>query len=69
MRNTKLRPTTVGQVLAIEFLQPLNIETSQLADAMGVHRNTPTSTTAQYRPLLQVRVCNLFVNRLGYIYW
>jgi len=40
MRNTKLRPTTVGQMLTIEFLQPLNIEISQLADAMGVHRNT-----------------------------
>jgi len=40
MRNTKLRPTTVGQILILEFLQPLNIEIGQLADAMGVHRNT-----------------------------
>lgn len=31
---------TVGQMLATEFLEPMNIEISELADAMGVHRNT-----------------------------
>lgn len=40
MRNTKRRPITVGQMLVTEFLEPMNIEISKLADAMGVHRNS-----------------------------
>lgn len=40
MRNTKRRPLTVGQMLTAEFLEPMNITISELADAMGVHRNT-----------------------------
>ncbi len=40
MRNTKRRPSTVGEILAREFLEPLRIEIIELANAMGVHRNT-----------------------------
>lgn len=40
MRQTKRRPITVGQMLLTEFLEPLQIEINELADAMGVHRNT-----------------------------
>jgi addiction module HigA family antidote len=40
MRTTKRRPVTVGQMLVTEFLEPMNIEISELAEAMGVHRNT-----------------------------
>ncbi len=40
MRSTNRRPVTVGQMLVIEFLEPMHIEISELADAMGVHRNT-----------------------------
>lgn len=40
MRNTKRRPVTVGEMLTTEFLEPMNIEIRELADAMGVHRNT-----------------------------
>jgi addiction module HigA family antidote len=40
MRNTKRRPVTVGEMLVTEFLEPMNIEISELAEAMGVHRNT-----------------------------
>jgi antitoxin HigA-1 len=40
MRNTKRRPVTVGQMLVAEFLEPMNIGVNELADAMGVHRNT-----------------------------
>jgi len=40
MRSTKRRPVTVGQMLVIEFLEPMHIEISELAEAMGVHRNT-----------------------------
>lgn len=40
MRTTQRRPVTVGQMLTAEFLEPMNIELCELADAMGVHRNT-----------------------------
>ena len=40
MIETKRRPITVGQMLVTEFLEPMNIEISELADAMGVHRNS-----------------------------
>ncbi|WP_437608950.1 HigA family addiction module antitoxin [Erwinia sp. V71] len=40
MKNTKRRPVTVGQMLVTEFLEPMNIEITELAQAMGVHRNT-----------------------------
>jgi len=30
----------VGQILLTEFLEPMNIEVRELAEAMGVHRNT-----------------------------
>ena len=40
MRSTKRRPVTVGQMLSNEFLEPMHIEINELADAMGVHRNT-----------------------------
>lgn len=40
MRNTKRRPITVGEMLQIEFLEPMAIEINTLAEAMGVHRNS-----------------------------
>ncbi len=40
MRNTKRKPVTVGEMLNLEFLEPLKISNSELATAMGVHRNT-----------------------------
>lgn len=40
MRNTKRRPVTVGQILMTEFLEPMRVDISELAEAMGVHRNT-----------------------------
>ena len=40
MRTTKRRPITVGQILMTEFLEPMRVDISELADAMGVHRNT-----------------------------
>jgi len=40
MRNTVRRPLTVGEMLKSEFLTPLSIEISELAMAMGVHRNS-----------------------------
>lgn len=33
-------PTTVGEILRTEYMIPLNITVTQLANALGVHRNT-----------------------------
>ena len=43
MRKTKRRPIGVGEMLKIEFLEPLDITSKVLAEAMGVHRNTISS--------------------------
>jgi len=51
MRNTMRRPVTVGQMLVAEYLTPLNIEISELADAMGVHRNTLSRLVHDKGPL------------------
>ena len=43
MRKTKRRPVGVGEMLKLEFLEPLDITSKVLAEAMGVHRNTISS--------------------------
>ncbi|OJI31087.1 Antitoxin HigA-1 [Vibrio vulnificus] len=40
MRRTKRRPVGVGEMLKLEFLEPMEITSKTLAEAMGVHRNT-----------------------------
>ncbi|EOZ5531422.1 HigA family addiction module antitoxin [Vibrio metschnikovii] len=40
MRKTKRRPVSVGEMLKLEFLEPMGITSKALAEAMGVHRNT-----------------------------
>lgn len=40
MRATKRKPVSVGEMLELEFLDPMGISAKQLAEAMGVHRNT-----------------------------
>ncbi|MBV34902.1 MAG: addiction module antidote protein, HigA family [Rickettsiales bacterium] len=40
MRNTKRRPITVGQIILSEYLEPAGIGQKELAEAMGVHRNS-----------------------------
>ncbi|WP_336936202.1 HigA family addiction module antitoxin, partial [Vibrio cholerae] len=37
---TKRRPVSVGEMLKVEFLEPMGITSKALAEAMGVHRNT-----------------------------
>jgi addiction module HigA family antidote len=38
MLTTKRRPTTVGEILTEEFMQPLGLTQGTLAEAMGVQR-------------------------------
>ena len=40
MRKTKRRPVSVGEMLKLEFIEPMGITSKELACAMVVHRNT-----------------------------
>ncbi len=40
MRKTNRRPVSVGEMLKVEFLEPMGIPSKALAEAMGVPRNT-----------------------------
>lgn len=51
MRSTKRRPVTVGQMLVSEFLEPMKIDINELADAMGVHRNSVSRIVNDKGPL------------------
>ena len=43
MLKTKRRPFSIGEMLKAEFLEPLDISSKVLAEAMCVHRNTISS--------------------------
>lgn len=43
MRTTPRKPTAVGEVLQEEFLSPLNLKISDLANILDVHRNTASA--------------------------
>ncbi|MGO9472303.1 MAG: HigA family addiction module antitoxin [Rhodomicrobium sp.] len=38
MLTTKRRPASAGEILTLEFMEPLGLTQSALADAMGVQR-------------------------------
>lgn len=40
---TQRKPTPVGEILQEEFLEPLNLKIGDLAEILGVHRNTASS--------------------------
>lgn len=40
MRTTKRKPSSVGEILTEEFLTPMKITQSQLAEALGISRRT-----------------------------
>lgn len=46
MRNTKRKPVTVGEMLKEEFLEPMGISNTSLAERIGVHRNTISNLVA-----------------------
>lgn len=43
MQTTPRKPTTVGEVLQEEFLSPLNLKITDLANILDVHRNTASA--------------------------
>lgn len=40
---TQRKPTSAGEILQAEFLEPLNLKIGDLAEILGVHRNTASS--------------------------
>ncbi|MFL4212774.1 HigA family addiction module antitoxin [Enterobacter mori] len=45
------KPTTPGDVLQYEYLEPLNLKISDLADMLNVHRNTISALVNNNRKL------------------
>ena len=43
MQTTPRKPTAVGEILQEEFLLPLNLKISDLANILDVHRNTASA--------------------------
>ncbi|MCB2181981.1 MAG: HigA family addiction module antidote protein [Desulfobulbaceae bacterium] len=48
---TKRQPVSVGEMLVEEFLEPLNITQTQLAEAMGVSRRTANELCTNKRSI------------------
>ena len=51
MIMTKRQPVSVGEMLVEEFLEPLDITQSQLAEAMGVSRRTANELCTNKRSI------------------
>lgn len=51
MKQATRKPTAVGDVLLYEFLEPLNLKISDLAEIMNVHRNTVSALVNNNRKL------------------
>ncbi|KAE9534604.1 HigA family addiction module antitoxin [Ursidibacter arcticus] len=43
MLVTQRKPTSVGEILQEEFLEPLNLKVGDLAQILDVHRNTASN--------------------------
>lgn len=57
------KPTTPGDVLQYEYLEPLNLKISDLADMLNVHRNTISALVNNNRKLtadIAIRLAKAF---------
>ncbi|WP_326467915.1 HigA family addiction module antitoxin [Enterobacter wuhouensis] len=57
------KPTTPGDVLQYEYLEPLNLKISDLADMLNVHRNTISALVNNNRKLtadMAIRLAKAF---------
>ena len=43
MKQATRKPTTVGDILQYEYLEPLELKINDLAELLHVHRNTVSS--------------------------
>ncbi len=51
MNQAKRKPTSVGDVLQYEFLEPLHLKVNDLAEMLNVHRNTASAMVNNNRKL------------------
>lgn len=51
MKQAMRKPTSVGDVLQYEFLEPLNLKVNHLAEMLNVHRNTVSALVNNNRKL------------------
>lgn len=57
------KPTTPGDVLQYEYLEPLNLKIADLADMLNVHRNTISALVNNNRKLtadMAIRLSRVF---------
>jgi len=63
LRQALRKPTTPGDVLQYEYLEPLNLKISDLADMLNVHRNTISALVNNNRKLtadMAIRLAKAF---------
>ncbi|WP_318375681.1 HigA family addiction module antitoxin [Enterobacter sp.] len=51
MKQATRKPTTVGDILLYEYLEPLNLKINELAEILQVHRNTVSALVNNNRKL------------------
>ncbi|HIB1012854.1 TPA: HigA family addiction module antitoxin [Escherichia coli] len=51
MKQATRKPTTVGDVLLYEYLEPLELKINELAEILHVHRNTVSALVNNNRKL------------------
>ncbi|HCR3204795.1 TPA: HigA family addiction module antidote protein [Morganella morganii subsp. morganii] len=51
MKQATRKPTTVGDILLYEYLEPLELKISELAEILHVHRNTISALVNNNRKL------------------
>lgn len=57
---TERKPTSVGEILQEEFLAPLNLKIGDLAEILGVHRNTASNivnNSCRVSPEMAFKLC------------
>lgn len=61
--QTTRKPTTPGDVLQYEYLEPLDLKIAELADMLNVHRNTISALVNNNRKLtadMALRLASVF---------
>lgn len=51
MKQATRKPTTVGDILLYEYLEPLNLKINELAEMLHVHRNSVSALVNNNRKL------------------
>ena len=62
MNQATRKPTTVGDILLFEYLEPLDLKINDLAEMLQVHRNTVSALVNNNRKLtidMAFRLANL----------